>query len=50
MKNNKNRTRDNGKSDPELRKMEPKDNEDVGIINGQKKGVHESGHEKNRNS
>ena len=50
MKNNKNRTRDHEKSDPELRKMEPKDNEDTGIIHGQKRGVHESSHEKDKNS
>lgn len=47
MDNNKNRKRDRGKSNPELRKMEPKDNEDVGIINGEKIGVHGSKHERN---
>lgn len=46
MKNNKNRVRDRKKSNPELRKMQPKDNNDVGIIDGQKIGVHESKHEK----
>ena len=47
MNNNKNRKKDRPKSNFELRKMEPKDNEDVGIINGQKIGVHDSKHEKN---
>lgn len=46
MKNNKNRIRDRKKSNAELRKMEPKDNADVGIINGKKIGVHNGGHEK----
>ena len=48
MNNNKNRMRDRHKSNPELREMEPKDNADVGIINGQIIGVHESKHEKSR--
>lgn len=48
MDNNKNRIKDRPKSNPELRKMEPKDNADVGIINGQVIGVHESKHEKSR--
>lgn len=48
MDNNKNRMRDREKSNAELRKMKPKDNADVGIINGQKIGVHESKHEKSR--
>lgn len=48
MDNNKNRMKDREKSNSELRKMEPKNNADVGIINGQVKGVHESKHEKNR--
>ncbi|MEL7646689.1 MAG: hypothetical protein AAGU76_01285 [Sedimentibacter sp.] len=48
MKNNKNRMRDREKSNAELRKMEPKDNADAGIINGQIIGVHESRHEKSR--
>lgn len=47
MDNNKNRKRDRGKSNPELRRMEPKDNSDVGIIGGKKTGVHGSKHEKN---
>jgi len=46
MDNNKNRMKDRGKSDPELRKMQPKDNSDAGIKNGQKINVHESKHEK----
>ena len=48
MDNNKNRRRDREKSNPELRKMEPKDNADVGMVNGQVIGVHESKHEKHR--
>lgn len=47
MKNNKNRKKDREKSNPELRKMRPKENADVGIIDGQKIGVHGSKHEKN---
>lgn len=50
MHNNKNRMKDRPKSNPELRKMEPRDNADVGIINGQVKGVHESRHEKSRHN
>ena len=46
MKNNKNRKRDREKSNPELRKMEPKDNADLGIIHGKKIGVHNGEHEK----
>jgi len=48
MDNNKNRMRDREKSKAELRKMEPRDNSDLGIINGQIIGVHESKHEKSR--
>jgi hypothetical protein len=48
MDNNKNRVKDREKSNPELRRMEPKDNADVGIVNGKKIGVHESKHEKDR--
>lgn len=48
MDNNKNRMKDREKSNADLRKMKPKDNADVGIINGQKIGVHESRHEKSR--
>jgi len=46
MDNNKNRMKDRPKSNPELRKMQPKDNADVGIDEGHKVGVHESKHEK----
>jgi hypothetical protein len=48
MDNNKNRMKDREKSNTELRKMKPKENADVGIINGQIIGVHESKHEKSR--
>lgn len=46
MNNNKNRERDREKSNPKLRKMQPKSNEDIGIADGKKIGVHESKHEK----
>ena len=46
MDNNKNRAKDRPKSNPERRKMKPKENSDVGIINGQKIGLHDSGQEK----
>ena len=42
MNNNKNRLRDSDVSNAELRKMEPKDNEDIGIKNGKKIGNRES--------
>lgn len=48
MDNNKNRMRDREKSNPELRKMDPKNNADVGIINGKVIGVHEGKHERSR--
>lgn len=48
MDNNKNRRKDRPKSGPELRKMEPKDNADIGIANGQILGVKESKHERTR--
>lgn len=32
--------KDRNKSNPTLRKMEPKENADLGIINGEKIGVH----------
>lgn len=48
MDNNKNRMKDREKSKATLRKMEPRDNADLGIINGQKIGVHESKHEKSK--
>lgn len=46
MNNNKNRMKDRPKSDSELRKMKPKDNSDISIINGKKIGLHNSEHEK----
>lgn len=46
MKNNKNRIRDREKSNAELRKMDPKDNADLGIVKGKKLGVHNGGNEK----
>ena len=49
MDNNKNRMKDREKSNPELRRMKTKENEDVGIANGHKLGVHESKHEKGGN-
>jgi len=48
MNNNKNRMWDRDKSNAELRKMKPKDNADVGIINGQHTGTHTSRHEKGK--
>ena len=42
MNNNKNRLRARDVSNAELRKMEPKDNADVGIKNGKKVGYRES--------
>lgn len=48
MDNNKNRMKDRGKSNPELRKMKPKENADLGIIDGHKIGVHEGKHEKSK--
>jgi hypothetical protein len=47
MDNNKNRMKDREKRNPEKRKMQPRDNEDVGIANGRKLNVHDSKHEKN---
>ncbi len=47
MNNNKNRKRDREKSNPELRKMEPRDHQDVGIIDGNKIGVYGGKREKN---
>ena len=46
MDNNKNRMKDRPKSSPELRKMDPKGNADVGIIEGKKTGRHDGGREK----
>lgn len=48
MDNNKNRIKDRGKSNAELRKMEPRDNADAGMISGEVIGVHESKNEKSR--
>lgn len=48
MNNNKNRMKDREKSNVDLRKMDPKDNSNVGIIDGQILGVHEGKHEKSR--
>ena len=49
MDNNKNRMKDREKSNPELRKIDPRDNADAGISDGKKIGVHESKREKSRN-
>jgi len=46
MDNNKNRMKDRPKSNPELRKMNPKENADAGFVDGKKIGVHSSKHEK----
>ena len=48
MHNNKNRLKDRDKSNPTLRKIDPTDNADKGIINGEKIGVHGCKHEKSR--
>ncbi|SHH47303.1 hypothetical protein SAMN02745196_00482 [Clostridium collagenovorans DSM 3089] len=40
MHNNKNRLKDRDKTNAELRKMHPKDNSDLGIINGVKVGAY----------
>lgn len=50
MDNNKNRMKDREKSNADLRKMDPTDNADVGIANGQIIGVHEGKHEKSRSN
>ena len=42
MDNNKNRLKERAVSNAKLRKMEPKDNADVGIKNGKKVGYRES--------
>jgi hypothetical protein len=46
MKNNKSRMRDRDKSNAELRKMNPKENANVGIVDGKHTGTHTSRHEK----
>lgn len=48
MDNNKNRIKDREKSNAELRKMQPKQNADVGMENGHKIGVHDGKHEKSK--
>lgn len=48
MNNNKNRMKDREKSNATLRKIDPKHNADVGIIDGSKIGVHDGGHEKSK--
>jgi hypothetical protein len=48
MDNNKNRVKDREKSNPELRKIKPKDNSDVGIVDGSKISVHNGKHEKSK--
>lgn len=48
MDNNKNRMKERGKSNPELRKMKPKENANVGIIDSDKIGVHDGKHEKSK--
>jgi len=48
MDNNKNRMKDRPKSNSELRKINPKENADVGILNGKKIGLHNSKHEKSK--
>jgi hypothetical protein len=48
MDNNKNRMKDRDKSNPELRKMKPKENADAGIINGHKIGIHDGKFEKSK--
>ena len=47
MKNNKNRIKDRPKNNPELRKIKPYENADMGVINGKIVGLHDSGSEKN---
>ncbi|MGE4484720.1 MAG: hypothetical protein AB7C97_06380 [Oscillospiraceae bacterium] len=48
MDNNKNRMKDRPKSNPELRKMKPRDNSDAGFIDGVKIGLHDGGYEKKK--
>lgn len=48
MDNNKNRIKETEKSNAKLRKMDPKGNADVGIINGHKIGVPKGKNEKNK--
>lgn len=46
MDNNKNRMKDRPKSKAERRKIRPKENEDLGFIEGHKTGTHNSRNEK----
>lgn len=48
MKNNKNRMRDREKTNPELRKINPIENADAGIVNGNKINEHDGKHEKSK--
>lgn len=48
MNNNKNRLKDREKSNPELRKINPKENEDLGIVSGEKLNIHDGKHEKSK--
>ncbi|EET88219.1 conserved hypothetical protein [Clostridium carboxidivorans P7] len=43
MDNNKSHMRTDDKSNAELRKMYPKDGEDIGIVQGEKLGSHSNG-------
>lgn len=47
MDNNKNRVKDRGKSNPDLRKMKPREYADAGIEDGHKIETHDGKHEKN---
>ena len=40
MNNNKNRLKERPKSNAEMRKMDPRGNSDLGIVNGIKLGAH----------
>ncbi|MFZ7134239.1 MAG: hypothetical protein ACOWWR_17980 [Eubacteriales bacterium] len=48
MDNNKNRMKDRKKSNPELRKIDPKNNANAGIVDGHKINVHDGKHEKSK--
>jgi hypothetical protein len=48
VNNNKNRMRDREKSNADLRRIDPKNNAEVGIVEGQIVGVHEGKNEKRR--
>lgn len=43
MDNNKGRLKERPKSNVEMRKIDPKNNSDLGIINGEKIGSHAQG-------